>query len=42
MVSLRWLGLFPDFGEAWEANWRQVCLAYLYSSLDTLNRGTLC
>ena len=40
-VFLRWLALFCDFGEAWEANWGQACLVYLYSSLDTLSRGTL-
>ena len=40
-VSLRWLSLIPDFKEAREANWGQECLAYLYSSLDTLSRGTL-
>ena len=41
MVSLRWLALFHDFGWAREANWGQACLAYLYLSLDILNRGTL-
>ena len=41
MVSLKWLTLFQDFGEAWRANWRQACLTYLYSTLDTLSRGTL-
>ena len=41
MVSLRWLALFRDFTEAREANYGQVCLAYLYSSLDMLSRGTL-
>ena len=40
-MSLRWLALFHYFEEAREANWGQVCLAYLYSSLDTLSRGTL-
>ena len=40
-MSLRWLALFHDFEEAREANWGQVCLAYLYSSLDMLSRGTL-
>ena len=40
-VSLRWLILFQDFGEAWKANWGQACLVYLYSTLNTLNRGTL-
>ena len=41
MVSLRWLTLFQDFVEARKANYRQTCLAYLYSILDTLSRGTL-
>ena len=41
MVSLWWLSLFQDFKEAREANWGQACLAYLYSSLDTLSGGTL-
>ena len=41
MVSLRWLTLFRDFGEVRRANWGQACLAYLYSTFDTLNRGTL-
>ena len=41
MVSLRWLALFRDFGEAQEAYYVQACLAYLYSSLDTLSRRTL-
>ena len=41
MMSLRWLAFFRDFGEAREANWSQACHAYLYSSLDTLNWGTL-
>ena len=41
MVSLRWLALFRNFRGAREANWGQACLAYLYSSLDTLSRGTL-
>ena len=36
-VSLGWLTLFQDFGEAWRANWGQACLAYLYSMLDTLS-----
>ena len=40
MVSLRWLTLFLDFREARRANWGQACLAYLYSTLDTLNQGT--
>ena len=40
-VSLRWLTLFQDFGEAQRANWEQACLAYLYSTFDTLSRGTL-
>ena len=40
-MSLRWLTLFRDFGEAWKANWGQACLSYLYSTLDTLSRGTL-
>ena len=35
------LSLFWDFEEAQEANWGQACLAYLYSSLDTLSKGTL-
>ena len=42
MVSLRWLSFFRDFEEAQEANQGQACLAYLYSSLDMLSRGTLC
>ena len=41
-ISLRWLALFRDFEVAKEANWGQVCLAYLYSCLDTLSQGTLC
>ena len=41
VVSLRWLTLFQGFADAWRANWGQACLAYLYSSLDTLSRGTL-
>ena len=41
MVSLRWLTLFQDFGETLRANWGQACLAYLYSTLDILSRGTL-
>ena len=41
-VSLRWLSHFRDFKGALEANWGQACLAYLYSSLDTLNRRTFC
>ena len=41
MVSLRWLALFRDFGEAQEAYYVQACLAYLNSSLDTLSRRTL-
>ena len=40
-VSLRWLNFFRDFGEVWKANWGQACLAYLYSTLDTLSQGTL-
>ena len=40
-VSLRWLTLFQDFREAQRANWEQACLAYLYSTFDTLSRGTL-
>ena len=40
-VSLRWLTLFQDFEEAQRANWGQICLAYLYSTLDTLSRGIL-
>ena len=40
-VSLRWLTLFQDFGEARRANWWQACLAYLYSTLNTLSWGTL-
>ena len=38
-VSLRWLILFQDFGEAHRANWGQACLAYLYSTLDTLSKA---
>ena len=30
-VSLRWLTLFQDFGEARRANWGKACLAYLFS-----------
>ena len=41
MVSLRWLALFRDFKDAEGANQGQTCLVYLYSCLDTLNRGTL-
>jgi len=41
MVSLRWLALFQDFADARRANWGQACLAYLYSTLDTLSWGTL-
>ncbi|KAL0006110.1 hypothetical protein SO802_013671 [Lithocarpus litseifolius] len=41
-VSLRWLSLFRDFGQAWEVKKSQACLVYLYLSLDILNRGTLC
>ncbi|XP_030964283.1 protein MAIN-LIKE 1-like [Quercus lobata] len=40
-VSLRWLTLFQDFGEAQRANWGQACLAYHYSTLDTLTWGIL-
>ena len=40
-VSLRWLTLFWDFERVWTANNGQACLAYFYSSLDTLSRGTL-
>ena len=42
MVSLRWLALFRDFERARVANWGSMCLAYFYSSLDTLSWGTLC
>ena len=41
MVSLRWLALFQDFERAQTANWGKAFLAYFYSSLDTLSRGTL-
>ena len=41
MVSLRWLAIFRDFERARTTNWGQACLAYFYSSLDTLSRGTL-
>ena len=41
MVSLRWLTLFQDFADTRRANWGQACLAYLYSTLDTLSWGTL-
>ena len=41
MVSLRWLAIFRDFERAQDANWGQVCLTYLYSSLDALSWGTL-
>ena len=37
MVSLRWLTLFLDFEEAQRSNWGQACLAYLYSTLDSLS-----
>ena len=40
-VSLRWLALFRDFVRARTANWGSVCLAYFYSSLETLSRVTL-
>ena len=40
-MSLRRLALFRDFKRAWDANWGYVCLAYLYSSLDTLSWGNL-
>ena len=40
-VSLQWLTLFQDFGEARRANWGKACLAYLYSTPNTLSRGTL-
>ena len=40
-MSLRWLALFQDFERARDANWGQACLAYFYSSLDTLSQGTL-
>ena len=40
-MSLRWLALFRDFKRARNSNWGQACLAYLYSSLDMLSRGTL-
>ena len=40
-MSLRWLALFRDFKHAWEVNWGQACLAYLYSVMDTLSQGTL-
>ena len=40
-MSLRWLTQFQDFGEARRANQGQACLAYLYSTLNTLSRGTL-
>ncbi|KAL0015467.1 hypothetical protein SO802_002536 [Lithocarpus litseifolius] len=39
-MSLRWLAFFHDIKRARDANWGQVCLAYLYS-LDALSRGTL-
>ncbi|KAK9988574.1 hypothetical protein SO802_028813 [Lithocarpus litseifolius] len=41
MLSLRWLILFHDFTEAQRANWGQACLAYLYSTFNTLSWGTL-
>lgn len=41
MVTLMWLALFRDFERARTANWRHECLAYFYSSLDTLSQGTL-
>ena len=41
MVSLRWLALFRDFERAQATNWGSMCLAYFYSSLDTLSQGTL-
>ena len=40
-MSLRWLALFQDFRETQRANWGQACLAYFYSTLDTLNWSTL-
>ena len=40
-VSFRWLSLFRDFERVRDANWGQACLAYFYSSLDTLSWGTL-
>ena len=40
-MSLRWLALFQDFGKAQANNQGSICLAYLYSSLDTLSQGTL-
>ena len=41
-VSLRWLALFCDFERAQTANQKSMCLAYFYSSLDSLSQGTLC
>ena len=41
MVSLRWLVLFRDFKRDQAANWGSICLAYLYSFLNTLSQGTL-
>ena len=40
-MSLRWMTLFRDFERVWTAYYGQACLAYFYSSLDTLSRGTL-
>ena len=42
ILSLRWLALFRNFKDAREANWGHACLAYFYSVMDTLSRGTLC
>lgn len=40
-VSLRWLALFCDFKQAWEANLCHACLAHFYSVMDTLSQRTL-
>ena len=43
-MSLRWLVLFRNFKNALGGGGYkgQACLAYLYSSVDTLSRETLC
>lgn len=40
-MSLRWFALFRDFEKAYTANWGSMCLAYFYSSLNTLSLWTL-
>lgn len=41
-MSLRFLALFCNFEQVREVNWGHACLAYLFSVMDALNRGTLC